>query len=258
VNTTPRPARTIALNCDLGEIPELVSAGVDESLIASVGSINVACGGHAGDEATIDRLVAAAARRGVHVGAHPGYPDRANFGRVHVDMPIDDIERTVREQVGAVETAARRHRVPLTHVKPHGALYHDAAVNPATAAAVWRGVQGVAGCREAALVGPSGSACLALWRSLGARTLAEAFADRHYEPDGTLRSRTLPDALITSPLEASAQAVRIALYSRVISSSGTLVELVADTLCVHADTPGAVEIAGAVRAALERTGISVR
>lgn len=247
----------IDLNCDLGELPELVAAGVDDALVASVSSINIACGGHAGDEATMDRLVGLAARLGVRVGAHPGYPDRARFGRVALDMVPGAIRESVREQLGTLAAVACRHGVAVTHVKPHGALYHAAGHDAGIAAVILFGVRDTPGCEQAVLVGACGSAALTVWRSLGAPVAAEAFADRAYEPDGTLRARSHADSLITDNARAAAQAVEIAVHRRVTAVDGTSVAIAADTLCIHGDTPGAVERARAVRSALEQAGVSV-
>lgn len=252
---TATPPRRIDLNCDLGEIPALVLAGVDDALVACVTSVNIACGAHAGDEATMDRLIRVAARLGVRVGAHPGYPDRANFGRIELAMSPAEIRDTVREQLALFTAIARRHAVPVSHVKPHGALYHAAARDRGVAAAIRFGVRDTPGCELATLVGPCGSPALSLWRSLGSPVAAEAFADRVYEPDASLRARTLPGALIDDPALAAAQGVSIALHARATASDGSIVSLAADTLCIHGDAPGAVERARAVRAALEHAGV---
>lgn len=247
----------IDLNCDLGELPELVGAGVDDALVACVSSINVACGGHAGDEATMDRLVGLAARLGVRVGAHPGYPDREGFGRVELAMEPAEIRATVREQLAALARVADRHGVAITHVKPHGALYHAAGRDAGIGAAILFGVRDAPGCERAVLVGQCGSGALAVWRSLGAQTMSEAFADRAYEANGSLRARTFADSLIAAPGAAAAQAVKIVTERCVVATGGAVVALDADTLCIHGDAPGAVERARAVRAALEGAGVVV-
>jgi UPF0271 protein len=247
----------VDLNCDLGEIPALVATGVDDALAASVTSINLACGGHAGDDTTMDRLVALAARIGARVGAHPSYPDRAGFGRVPTALTPDQVRATVREQLEALVRVARRHGVTVTHVKPHGALYHASAHHADVAEAVLLATRDTPGYEHAALVGPCAAPALDWWRTAGAHVLAEAFADRAYEPDGTLRARTLPGAVIEDPALAAGQAVRIALEHRVVSHMGEPVPLHADTLCLHGDAPGAVERVRAVRAALEGAGVTL-
>lgn len=238
----------IDLNADVGEDPEALTDGSEEALLRVVTSANVACGGHAGDEATMAAVLALAARLGVGAGAHPGYPDRAGFGRDSLGMTPAAIEDSVFKQVRSLAGAAGRAGCGLVHVKPHGALYHDATRDPEVAAAIARGVSrwGV----EVVLVGKAGSVMLEVFREHGFEVAAEAFADRAYEPDGTLRSRKLAGALITDPSRAAAQAVRIAREGLVTSLDGRDVAVRARTICVHGDTPGAVAIATAVREAL--------
>jgi len=221
---------TIDLNCDMGE---LADGALEEALMAHITSANVACGGHAGDAASIRRTVEMARRHGVAVGAHPGYPDRANFGRVEMALSAEQIAATVYAQIAALATIAGE----LAHVKPHGALYNVAAKNPEVARAIGEGVARFGG--DLVLVGLAGSAMLEVWRGMGFPTAAEGFADRRYEPDGTLRSRKFADALITEPAEAAAQALRLVSEGRV------------QTICVHSDTPGAAEILAAVARALK-------
>jgi len=224
---------TIDLNCDMGELED---AAHEAALMEHVTSANIACGGHAGDEATMERTVRLALDRGVRIGAHPGYPDRANFGRLEIPMSSTDIVRTVRQQIERLDAVVRRLGGVIVHVKPHGALYNVAVRNGEVARAIG---EGVAQWNAAvALFGLAGSPMLAVWRSLGLTAMGEGFADRRYEADGTLRPREFSDALITDPREAATQAVRLA-------RSGT-----AQTICVHGDTPGAVAILKACREAL--------
>ncbi len=222
---------TIDLNCDMGELPD---AALEEALMPLITSANVACGGHAGDAASMRRTVEMARRHGVAVGAHPGYPDRANFGRVEMALSAEQIAQTVYEQIAALAAIAGR----LSHVKPHGALYNVAAKDPVVARSIGEGA-GRFG-EGLVLVGLAGSAMLDVWRGMGFRTAAEGFADRRYEPDGSLRSRKFADALITEPNDAAAQALRLVSEGRV------------QTICVHSDTPRAVEILAAVAAARGR------
>lgn len=246
----------IDLNCDLGESPERLADGSDEALLGLVTSANVACGGHAGDEASMHTIVLAAARLGVAVGAHPSFPDRANFGRLDMPLADADLEASILAQVRALARVAAAFGTPLVHVKPHGALYHAASTRPAVADAVARAVRAVD--PRLTLVGLAGSPCLDRWRAAGLRTAAEAFADRRYEPDGSLRSRTLPDALIHDPALAAAQAVRIARGQGVLTADGRVVPLHARTICLHSDTPGSAEVALAVREALLAAGLALR
>ncbi|MGO9010743.1 MAG: 5-oxoprolinase subunit PxpA [Bryobacteraceae bacterium] len=225
---------TIDLNCDLGEMED---AALEARLMEHVTSANIACGGHAGDEGTMERTVRLALERGVHIGAHPGYPDRANFGRLEIPMSEAEIEDTVAWQIGRLEAVAARLGAGIVHVKPHGALYNVAVHNRAVAGAIGAAVRH---WTPAALVfGLAGSPMLDVWREMGLRVAAEGFADRRYEANGTLRSRRFADALITDPDAAAAQAVRLAREGGV------------QTICVHGDTPGAVNILCACRLALQ-------
>lgn len=245
----------IDLNADVGESLGAWRIGEDERLIPLVSSVNVACGFHAGDPLVIERTVALAVAAGVAVGAHPGYPDVAGFGRRDLDMAAEELEAAVLYQVGAVAAFAAAAGTPLRHVKPHGALYNRAAHDPSAAAAIAAAVRRAG--RDLILVGLAGSALLDAGRSAGLRVAAEAFADRVYESDGRLRSRRFDDALLSDPEAAARQAVAIARDGRVATVDGSIIEVQADTICVHGDEPGAAERAAAVRAALEAAGISI-
>jgi len=242
---------TMDLNCDLGEgIPGVP----DADLLDWVTSANVACGGHAGSRESIRAVVAAAAARGGAVGAHPSYPDRTNFGRIRIEMALDDLRRSVAEQVTEVVTATLDAGQKFHHVKPHGALYHACAEEP-VARAVALGVADAVGVVP--LVGACGSPALGVWNAMGFPVRAEAFADRAYEPDGSLRARTQPGAVLSSAPDAAAQALDIALGRGVQTSAGRVM-LRADTLCIHSDSPGALVAARAVVEALRRAGVEVR
>ena len=221
------------LNCDLGELED---AGHEAALMEYVTSANIACGGHAGDEASMERTARLAIARSVRIGAHPGYPDRANFGRVEMPMPAAEVERMVRRQIERLDAVVRSLGGRIVHVKPHGALYNVAVRNTEVARAIAAGV--AAWDPRVTLYGLAGSAMLDVWRQMGFEVAAEAFADRRYEPDGTLRPRQFADALITDPREAARQALRFASEGK------------AQTICVHGDTPGAVDILKACREAL--------
>ena len=241
----------IDLNADVGEgSPE------DERVIAAVSSVNVACGAHAGDAATIHATVRLARRAGAAIGAHPGYADRDAFGRRDLEMPADALEQTLVEQIEAVRRAAEVEGVELTHVKPHGALYNRAAQDPATAVVVARAV--LVASPALVLVGLAGSPGLSVATAAGLRVAGEAFADRRYEPDGRLRDRRHPDATIDEPEDAAQQAVAIARERSVRSIDGSRVEVSAITICVHGDAPGAADRVHAVRRALEAAGVEIR
>ncbi len=221
------------LNCDMGELED---AAHEAALMDYITSANIACGGHAGDEGTMERTARLALERGVRIGAHPSYPDRANFGRFEMELAETEIERAVREQIERLDKVVRRLGAIITHVKPHGALYNVATRDERVARAIGRAV--AMWNPGTTLFGLLGSPCLEWWRGMGLNVAAEAFADRRYEADGSLRARKFADALITDPGAAAAQATRFARERK------------AQTLCVHGDTPGAVEILKAVRAAL--------
>ena len=227
----------IDLNCDMGELED---AAVEEALMPHITSANIACGEHAGSDEIMLRTVRLAARHGVSVGAHPGYPDRANFGRVEMPLTAAEIAETVFAQI----TRLAKTGAALAHVKPHGALYNVAAKKPEVAAAIADGV--TRWNPGTVLVGLAGSKMLDVWRDRGFRVAAEAFADRRYEPDGSLRSRQFSDALITDPEIAAEQAVRLVREGR------------AQTLCIHSDTPGSVRTMVAVAEALRAARITLK
>jgi UPF0271 protein len=249
--------RSIDLNADLGESFGAWSMGDDEAILRHVTSANVACGFHAGDPVVMDRTVARAVKAGVAVGAHPGYPDLRGFGRRPIAADPAEVEADVVYQVGALLAFVHSHGARLVHVKPHGALYNQAAVDELLARAIARAVARVS--RDLVLVGAASSQ--AMRRSAeaeGLRFAAEAFADRAYEKDGTLVPRGRKGAVITDTRDAAARAVRIARDGRIAAVDGTEITLEADTICLHGDTPGAVAHARAVRAALEGAEIAVR
>jgi len=246
----------VDLNCDMGELPDAVRDGTQDALMASVTSANIACGGHAGDETTMEATIRQALRHGVSIGAHPGFPDRANFGRIEAPMTPAQIAATVYDQVGALHRIAQRCGATISHVKPHGALYNLAARDAVEARAIADGV--ARWRRDVILVGLAGSAMLEVFLQAGFRTAAEAFADRAYEPDGRLRSRRLPGALIDEPQAAAAQALLIALEQRAVASDSRAIAINAQTICIHGDTPGCVRIAAAVASALRAAGVELK
>jgi UPF0271 protein len=245
----------IDLNADVGESLGRWSIGEDEALIPLVSSVNVAAGFHAGDPVVMERTVELAVRAGVAIGAHPGYPDLAGFGRRAMALSPAEIEAAVLYQVGAVAAFARAAGADLRHVKAHGALYNRAARDPGAADAIARAVRRFSG--DLVLVGLAGSALVAAGREAGLEVAEEAFADRGYEADGSLRSRDLPGAVLDDPAAAAAQALAI-VQGAVTASDGRPVALRADTLCVHGDLPGAAARARAVRDALLGAGIEIR
>jgi 5-oxoprolinase (ATP-hydrolysing) subunit A len=243
----------IDVNCDMGELPEAIADGTQESLMPSLTSVNVACGGHAGDAQTMKNTIEQALRWKLAIGAHPGYADRANFGRLELKLPPKEIAASVFEQVCALAEVAERCGARVGHVKPHGALYNQAVRNPEIAEAIAEGV--ARWTRNVTLVGLAGSPMMAVFRKAGFAVAAEAFADRRYEPDGTLRSRKFEDALIRNPEEAGRQALSIVERGTVIASDGSEVSVDARTLCIHGDTPGAPKIAATVARILRQAGV---
>jgi UPF0271 protein len=248
--------KSIDLNCDMGELPAAIADGTQEALMASLTSVNVACGGHAGNEQTMKTTIEQAIRWKLALGAHPGYPDRANFGRLELQMPPEAIADSVFEQVRALAEVAAAHGTRLVHVKPHGALYNQAVRNRELAEAIAKGVARYSS--DVVLMGLAESPMLDVFREAGFAIAAEAFADRRYEPDGTLRSRKFPDALIHDPAEAGRQALSIVERGTLTACDGSEIALHAQTICIHGDTPGAPEIAAAVAQALRQAGITLR
>ncbi len=246
---------TIDLNCDMGEVPEAIADGTQESLMRSITSVNIACGGHAGDEQTMKTTVEQAMRWKLAIGAHPGYPDRANFGRLELKLPPSDISASIFEQVSGLAEIAARCGARLVHVKPHGSLYNQAVRNHELAEAIAEGVGRWR--RDVVLVGLAGSPMLEVFRKAGFAVAAEAFADRRYEQDGTLRSRKFEDALIRDPEVAARQALSIAQNRTLIASDGSEVSVDAQTLCIHGDTPGASKIASTVARILRDAGVTL-
>lgn len=240
---------SVDLNADVGE-------GMDDAeILPYLTSANVACGFHAGDPETMDATVGRALSLGVAVGAHPGYPDRENFGRLPMEMSPSSVEGLVLYQIGALEGFVRSRGGSLAHVKPHGALYHAAGRSAEIARAIARAVG--RGGDNLILVGQAGSILLDAGREAGLAVAAEAFADRRYRADGTLVPRGTAGALLRDPEEAAEQAARLAGGGFVEAEDGSRVAIEADTICLHGDTPGAASIARSVRERLRREGILI-
>ena len=244
------------LNADLGESWGRWQLGDDAALVRHITSANVACGFHAGDYAVMEATVALCVHAGVAVGAQPGYPDLHGFGRRPMALTPDEVESAVRYQLGALHAFCRAQGVEMRHVKPHGALYNQAAADPSLAGGIARAVARFS--RELALFGLASSEPM---RSAadehGLCFVAEAFADRRYLADGSLQPRSEPGSVIADPALAAAQAVRIAVDGLVEAADGSPVRISAESICCHGDTPDAGRIAGAVREALEDAGVTV-
>jgi UPF0271 protein len=228
----------IDLNCDLGE-----GIGDDEAVMPYITSANIACGFHAGDEQTMCETIRLAKRFGVNAGAHPSWKDKENFGRKEMEVPCDEVERIVLEQIQILAKIAKEEGVTLTHVKPHGALYNQAAKDIELARAIARAVKNFWG--GLILVGLAGSRSIEAGREMGLRVAEEGFPDRGYNPDGTLMSRSLPGSLIESPEEVAKHAVELLQTMRL------------DTLCLHGDHPNAAANAKLLRGVLEKNAVEI-
>jgi UPF0271 protein len=244
------------INCDMGEYPQAVADGTQELLLACVTSVNIACGAHAGDEHTMRATVEQALRYSVAIGAHPGYPDRENFGRFDMDVPPAELSESIYRQIAALDAIVRDCGARLVHVKPHGALYNQAARDRTLARAIAEAVARID--PQLVVMGLAGSPMLDEFRSANLTAAAEAFADRRYEPDGSLRSRKFADALIRDPESAADQALSISARHCVTAVDGTEVPLYAGTICIHGDTPGAPAIAAAVVRRLRDNNVLLR
>ncbi len=245
---------SIDLNSDVGESFGAWSMGDDAAMLGVVSSVNIACGFHAGDPSTARRVCRQAAAAGAAVGAHVSYRDLAGFGRRFLDVDPGTLADEVLYQIGALQGIARAEGTEVSYVKPHGALYNTIVHHEAQARAVVDGV--VAASSGLAVLGLPGSLFLALAAERGMRTVAEGFADRGYRADGTLVPRSGLGAVLHDPTIVAARAVRMAT-GHVVADDGSMIEMGVQSLCVHGDTPGAVQLARAVRAALEAASFSI-
>lgn len=245
----------IDLNCDMGESFGRYTLGHDEAMMPYITSANIACGLHAGDPLIIERTVHLAHRHGVGIGAHPGFPDLQGFGRRAMGLTPEEAGAFVLYQIGALAAFARAIGAELVHVKPHGALYNLAAQDRPLAEAIARAVARFS--RHLILVGLANSRLIEAGLEAGLPVAHEAFADRAYEADGSLRSRRLPGAVLADPAQAARQAVRIARDGVVVAYSGEEVAIQADTICLHGDSPTALDNARQVRQALVESGVEV-
>ncbi len=243
-------AAVMDLNCDLGE-----GCGNDAALLAIVSSANIACGAHAGDAITMRRTVQAAVRNNVSIGAHVSYPDREGFGRRDMSLPAETLTAEVRRQLAVLDTVTRAAGARLRYIKAHGALYHRTADDATVADAVIAAIR--AFDASLALLTLPGSIAMERAQAQGLRVFGEAFADRAYTDTGRLAPRSRCGAVITDAAVVAQRAVDIAVTGKISSIEGRIISVHARSLCVHGDTPGAVTLARAVRAALENTGVAV-
>ena len=246
----------VDLNGDVGEAASGAPAGQDSALMPHITSANVACGFHAGDPGLMRATVVLARDHGVAVGAHPGFPDQEGFGRRELQFAPRDVEDFVAYQIGALAAVAAAQGVRIQHVKPHGALFNLAVRDAALADAIARAAAVID--RTLFLVGLPGSEIVAAGKRAGLGTASEGFADRAYQPDGTLVSRQQPGAVIHDPGRVVPRTVRMVCDQTVEATDGSSVPLTIDTLCVHGDTPGAADLAARIRAALSEAGVEVK
>lgn len=247
--------RSIDLNCDMGESFGAWTAGNDEALLDYVTSANIACGFHAGDPTTIRKTVELAAKKGVAIGAHPSYPDLQGFGRRNMSMNADDVRDLVLYQVAAIKGICEACGTKLHHVKPHGALYNQAARSKELSSAIALAIGSVD--PELVLYGLAGSCLISEGRNAGLKTASEVFADRTYQPDGSLTPRSQPDALINDTDRTVAQALQMIEEATVTCANGEFASVNAETICVHGDGPNAVEFVQALRKAFAERNIEV-
>ena len=245
---------SICLNADVGELPGPEGRALDRAILDVVTRCSIACGGHAGDDETMLPTIRAAQARGVRIGAHPSYPDRAGFGRSRANIGDEDLFRSLMSQVRALKAIARERSALIAHLKPHGALYNDAAKNETLAESV------VSLCLETEipeLVGPPGSKLEACAKRAGLHFVAEAFADRSYEADGSLTPRSTEGALITDNARQLEQVLNLIESRRVMARTGEMIRVSADTICLHGDTPGAARAAHLLKTSLLERGVTI-
>ncbi|MFP4391968.1 MAG: LamB/YcsF family protein [Desulfohalobiaceae bacterium] len=248
----------IDINCDLGEGFGIYTAGRDQEVMPHISSANVACGWHAGDPLVMQATVEMAVSHKVQVGAHPGYPDLLGFGRRTLDCSPRELYSYVLYQVGALQAFCRSYGLRLQHVKPHGALYHAVLEETKLGKALAQAVQ------EAdpelillALAGPKGDGMAEICTKLGLRLAREAFPDRAYNPDGTLVPRSMPGAVLDNPEQVANRALIMAREEAALTPSAEKVSLQAQTLCVHGDSPAAVESVRQIRSIFQENDISI-
>ena len=241
----------IDINCDMGELNELMDDGTYESLMDHVTSINVACGGHAGDDVMMNTMVELAKGKKVNIGAHPSYPDKENFGRKEIDISISALKNSISTQIINLMDITNKHSSELSHVKPHGALYNKAAEDKGLAMLIGEVVKSIDPLLPIMCL--AGSQMITVLESIGLKAMPESFADRTYEPDGTLRKRSYSNALINNAQIAAKQAYNLCYNKRIIAHEGSEFSIDSKTICIHSDTKNALKIAKAVKQKLIRS-----
>jgi UPF0271 protein len=246
-------ATKIDLNCDMGESFGVYKMGLDEEVIKNISSANVACGFHAGDPAWMRRTVQLAEEQGVAVGAHPSYPDLVGFGRREMMVPPDEVKADLTYQIGALQAFTSTKK--LQHVKPHGAMYNQAVNDEGLARAICEAVADMD--PEIVLLALAGSKWVAIAEEMGMRVAREIFADRALNPDGTLVARSHHGAVLHDVDDVVRRSVRMVTEGIATAVNGEEIVVEAESLCVHGDTPGAVEMASSLRRELEAAGVEV-
>jgi len=246
----------IDINCDMGESFGVYTLGRDAEVMEYISSANIACGWHAGDPMVMEQTVRLAKEKGVAVGAHPGYPDLMGFGRRRMELTPIEIENYLLYQMGALYAFARAHGLPLQHVKAHGALGNVAFVDLEVSKTIARAAARFS--KAIVFVALSGTVMVQAAKEVGVRFVEEVYADRVYNPDGTLQSRKIAGSVIHDPEKAAGQALTMVQEGYVIANDGTPVRVKPETLCIHGDTPQAVPILQRIREALQRASIAVK
>jgi len=246
----------IDINCDMGESFGAYKLGRDAEVMDYISSANIACGWHAGDPLVMDQTVHLAKEKGVAVGAHPGYPDLMGFGRRRMDLTPAEIETYLLYQMGALYAFAKAHGLPLQHVKAHGALGNLAFVDLEVSKTIARAAARFG--KDVIFVALAGSVMVKAAREVGVRYVEEVYADRVYNPDGTLQSRKIAGSVIHDPEKAARQALTMVREGYVIAHEGTKVSIKPETLCVHGDTPSAIAILQKIRGELKKAAIDVK
>ena len=241
---------TIDLNADLGE-----GIGDDDAMLALVSSASIACGGHAGSAETIRHMLRTCRERGVRVGAHPGYPDKANFGRLRLVMPLDQLLAEIRAQLMLIRTIADEEDVPVSYIKLHGALANQTAEELPLAVGVFGAMQAMD--PDIAVLALDASAQVRAAQAVGLRVELEAYSDRAYQPNGLLVARSTEGAVLHDPQAIAERCVRLATGGEIVAADGTVLKVGARSICIHGDNPEAVAIARQVRQALEAAGVTI-
>ena len=248
-------SKKIDLNCDLGEWRTSDGPALDEAIMPFISSCNVACGGHIGDKESMKKTITLAQKYNVALGAHPGYPDKENFGRVVLDMDLSELEKSIKAQTQSFLNCLEASGAVLHHVKPHGALYNHAAKDRSTAETVLKAIESVAPGTRVYL--PEGSVSAEMAKDYGVNVIYEVFADRRYEDDLSLRSRSLPDSVLEDESEVITQLKHLVFEGKVFTHSGKSKSIKAETVCLHSDTPGAVNLARTINSFLNQHGVSI-